>query len=175
MQELRIHAGLQRTEVRGQSGDKKGTKRGHSLYVKKITHSYLYWPVFLLALPHALPCFEALPFALAGAASQLDAWPRCLPLPGAQYRTVTACNRPPRKWPRKGFPHGPTFGGAAVCPDGLLTWCSVWWPRPALWRDRVQPVPCASDGRAGCLLVLALLCGGKCGTAPATDRAALRC
>jgi hypothetical protein len=59
LEEVRIDAGFKRFKVRGQSGDKTGTKRGQYQYVKKI-YSFTYIrPLFRLPSPLpslVLPC-----------------------------------------------------------------------------------------------------------------------
>jgi hypothetical protein len=138
LQELRIHAGLQRTEVRGQSGDKKGTKRGQYLYVKK-NHSLTYKPpLFLPTLSHALADLVALPVLLAA------------PLPGAVCLLLAmACpvapafahSEPPRPSPEmaaKRVSPWPTFAGR--CRLALLPGHTVWAGRAVLIRCE-RPAP----------------------------------
>jgi hypothetical protein len=86
--------------------------RGHYQYVKEITHSHTYRPPFLPTLPHVLADLVALPMPLVAPLPGAVCLVRAMACPVA--RTSPALNRTghPRKWPRKGFSHGPTFGGA---------------------------------------------------------------
>ena len=111
-QELRIHAGLQRTEVRGQSGDKKGTKRGQSLYVKKITHSHTNRPPFFLpTLSHALADLVALP--VLWVVLRLVLCVRCGPWPARcpfAFAHIEPHRTPPEMAAKRVLPW-PTFAG----------------------------------------------------------------
>lgn len=142
-QELRINAGLQRFEVRGQNGHKAGTVRGQYQYVKKITHSHTYRPHFLPTLPHVLADLVALPVPFG------DPFAWCCVsgvghgLPGGRAFAHIEPHRTPPEMAAKRVLPWPTFTGRfalallsglpcgqAVRCDLLRTGCA-WWRDPA--------------------------------------------
>lgn len=144
---------------RGQKGDKAGT-----VSVCEKNYSFTYKPPpFLPTLSHALADLVALP--VLWVALRLVLCVCCLPWPARWPRPSFTLNRPghPRKWPRKGFPHGPPLPGGAgwrCCPACCVgrpcgvTWCERAVPGDLIQRQQSQafdlvrcPVPVLTNAR----------------------------
>lgn len=125
MKEVRIDAGLQRFEVRGQCGDKTGTKRGHYQYVKKI-YSFTYIRPFFS--PAFALCLRW--FCLA----RLNRWRWCpvLVFCSSEQRPAHGFDVFGRCW-RCGCPRACTVPPVLCC----LPWCGI--RCPANGRERTAP------------------------------------
>ena len=125
MEEVRIDAGLQRFEVRGQCGDKTGTKRGHYQYVKKI-YSFTYIRPFFS--PAFALCLRW--FCLA----RLNRWRWCpvLVFCSSEERPAHGFDVFGRCW-RCGCPRVCTVPPLLCC----LPWCGI--RCPANGRERTAP------------------------------------
>jgi len=125
LEKVRIDAGLQRLGVRGQSGDKAGTKRGQYQYVKKI-YSFTYIrPLFRLPSP----------FAFAGFCLDcLNRWRWCpvLVFCSSEERPAHGFDVFGRCW-RCCCPHACTVSPILCC----LPWCGIRCPTNG--RERTAP------------------------------------